>query len=109
MIELSVERALELLREVVAEFGEDHVYDNPDYVHGDQPGCIAGHVYHRAGLELARLAEREGVVAYASSFLNVVSGDGPRILGAAQRQQDDGKTWGEALKAAERAAQESAA
>jgi hypothetical protein len=116
-IELSAERAIELLREVVAEYGEDHVYTTQEgqranegpclYVHGDQPGCIAGHVYHRAGLTLDQLRAQEGSTARGLGFIDLgVSADVADLLSRAQDRQDKGYTWGEALAAAIEAAEE---
>lgn len=116
-IEITAERALELLREVVAEYGEDYVYVNPQgqragddddngdqascwYVHGDKPGCIAGHVYHRAGLSLETLKLMENNGASHPGFRQRVTGEGPTILSIAQDRQDKGETWGQALRAA---------
>lgn len=108
-IELTPARAIELLREVVAEFGEDYVYPYQDeedgtclYVHGDQPGCIAGHVYHRAGLTLEQLKREEHTGADSSDFRILLPGNGTAVVRPAQGAQDNGLTWGEALADAER-------
>lgn len=123
----TVEETLETLRAVVSEKGPDYVYHAKDghpfpddvpikcmYAHGDVPGCIVGHVLHRWGVPLEAFQSVEGISASAAvanffpyNFMtldqvNAVS----RVLGSAQRQQDNGRTWGEALTAAEYTARE---
>lgn len=78
-------KAIELLREVVAEVGADHVYNAPivrdsgafgmcRYVHHDgnytdsiegdaTPGCIVGQALHRYGVSLEFLNQVEGLGA----------------------------------------------
>lgn len=115
MIDLTPMKALELLREVVAEYGEDYVYTNPYgakggetddfgepvscfYVHSDKPGCIAGHALHRAGLTLERLTYWE---SSAVDFIDDVPEATGGLMREAQFSQDHGGTWGQALAAAE--------
>ena len=116
-IELSAERALQIMREVVAEYGEDHVYTTPDgtpadgmsscfYVHDDQPGCIAGHVFHRAGISLQTLRDAESSGANGVAHKLGIPAETGATLYQAQLTQDDGGTWGEALAEAERYAAE---
>lgn len=105
---LTYDRDLELLRALVAEFGEDYVYARHDdlvtclYVHGDQPGCGVGHVLRRAGVPLDVL--RAADAAKNSSVLNVVefrayaSPEALRLLAEFQNVQDAGDPWGEALR-----------
>lgn len=63
---LTLERAKELLAVIVAEYGEDYAYEKPwphttcRYVHisadGElTPGCIVGVLLHKFGFELERL------------------------------------------------------
>lgn len=102
------------LRAVVAEKGADYVYVNRNgevasdsvqcyYVHGDQPGCIAGAAFHKLGVPLEVLAEFElqdaGYVA--KQVLQFVSYDTQGALTVAQQTQDGGGTWGQALRDAE--------
>lgn len=109
---LTYDRALELLREVVAEVGEDHVYDPPEgedgclYVHGDGPGCIVAHVMVRAGVSLEELRSVElstpladGTGPYGPGALWARWGDRDalRLLFLVQEEQDSGRTWGEAV------------
>lgn len=105
-------RVIEKLEEVVAEYGEDYVYQRPDgkdltggdgcmYVHGDKPGCIAAQVFVKLGTPLESLKRYEGKQAMAVA--KAVGGFTPRAaftLRAAQDAQDSGKTWGAAVKQA---------
>lgn len=111
-IDLTPERAFELLREVVAEYGAEHVYNKQRaldgrpvcrYVHGDEPGCIAGQVYHRAGLSLGQLSSLEGKTAKFEGFYDMgVEPKAAHLLREAQVLQDQGYTWGAALAAGAR-------
>lgn len=113
MIELTLDKAKELLAEAVALKGEDYVYTTPEgvqgtedgfpiclYVHGDQPGCLVGHVLAAAGAPLATLAEHEN--AAASDLLwalyDKYSDDVSLLLTEAQRAQDLGRSWGESVR-----------
>lgn len=108
---LTLELANQILDEIVAEFGPDYVYRNPAfgtpgyqgprcaYVHGDQPGCIVGHVLYRFGVPLAQLANHEG-----DSALDVVAavqgaskGRAGWLLDWVQTNQDGGLPWGDAV------------
>jgi hypothetical protein len=112
MIELTLARTKELLAEAVTLKGEDYVYVNRDgeqaghdtschYVHGDQPGCIVGHVLHRAGVSLADLSNYEGQGAEdPASQLTDAGGEVVRLLAFAQEHQDRGVPWGEAVRQA---------
>lgn len=121
-IELTLDRAKELLAEAVALKGADYVYVNPDgvqasgsfpgdchYVHGDQPGCIVGHVLHKAGVSLTLLSDQEGQNSYAvlrnlhrASQVSCEEGV-EALLGEAQGAQDMAVPWGEAVRQAEEA------
>lgn len=116
MIELTLDRTKELLAAAVAEKGADYVYTTPDgqqsspedlttclYVHGDQPGCIVGHVLHKAGVSLPLLSRSEsddaegalgglkadGIVAYEGRVSD--------LLKSVQAKQDHGVAWGTAV------------
>lgn len=110
---LTLDRVKELAHEVVAEVGEAYVYPEshkrrePEssinscvYVHDGKPSCIVGRVLHKAGVELAVLAQREFVGAW------FVAGDlgatvpASDFLDSIQGKQDAGWSWGDALKAA---------
>jgi hypothetical protein len=105
-VNVTAEKVLETLREVVAE-RPDYVYEAPEgytagagvtcfYVHGDVPGCVVGHVLNRLGVPLSDLALVEGRGAYkvADWFLNITDPDGAvdveHVLYAVQMRQDRG-------------------
>lgn len=122
----TMDQTLVWLRRAVAERGNDFDYcktykrgkqsgenpfgtsnaDNCRYVEGidggiPEPGCIAGHVFHQAGVSLEDLVKHEytsaGVAAPKLGFTKPAS----EMLHLAQRIQDRGGSWGEALTAAE--------
>ena len=120
------DEAILSLRAVVFEKGADFTYCNPAWTeedlstgftrclnfHGDEPGCIVGHVLAKLGLtpELAReLGIAEGAAVYdacmrLTSELNFpweFTMSAVNVLGTAQRFQDEHKTWGFALERAE--------
>lgn len=101
-IELTPERALELLREVVAEHGEDTTAGCM-YVDEGVPHCIAGEAYFRAGVTAAQLLAAEGSNADSPKFILDfgVPRQAAEVVACAQSVQDNGDTWGEALAAAE--------
>jgi hypothetical protein len=71
------------------------------------PSCIIGHVFAYKGLTKAnvgRLNTENGVVSLTWSGFLSVDDQTEEILKEAQNAQDAGKTWGEALAAAERVA-----
>lgn len=120
------QQALGLLRLVVFEKGKDFLYANPDWTHrdlvdnttkcvnfhGDEPGCIVGHVLSRLGLT-AEQAKVLGISGGASAYdsctaLNQDDGFGWEftdnaviLLTEAQSHQDSRSPWGEALAKAE--------
>lgn len=115
---INAQQALQMLREAVAAKGADYVYREQDrddggfvqcvYFEGDgSPSCIVGHV-------LAQLGKREQDLRFEGSStpntvgIESVLVDGVeldmgarRVLGAAQRKQDGGATWGAAVLYAE--------
>jgi hypothetical protein len=117
-IELTPEFADELLDAVVAAEGEHSHYFAPGYrdrtamiidevgcfyVHDGQPACLIAHVLHRAGVPLALLAAREGLNAeivldqLARQGVIRVDPETAATLAAAQRLQDSGASWDEAV------------
>lgn len=119
---LTADRAIELLREVVAEAGGDFVYKNEEgyrnicwYWHSGagKPGCVVGRVLHRHGWSQADLVKIEGLAIEVAEntheelgdSLGFIHGnvteDAQRVLRVAQMAQDDGSPWGEALAKAE--------
>lgn len=109
---LTVETALALLREVVAE-RPAHVYVRAitgDPIKGSycvyeldgKPSCLVGQVLHRHGVPLARLREFDKVISPAYELPSDLIDEGAgRVLQAAQSAQDSGQSWAEALSAAE--------
>lgn len=120
------DEAILSLRAVVFEKGADFTYCNPAWTqediasgmtrclnfHGDEPGCIVGHVLAKLGLtaELARdFTISEGASAYDTCMRLSAEPEFPweftidaiNILGTAQGQQDERKIWGFALDKAE--------
>lgn len=124
--ELTLDRAITLLREAVKEKGTDYKYEIPTWesetgerIEADQcvykdfdgkPSCIVGHVIHKLLPEkweeldfiegtLAQVLMRELQV---KGYLRVVEEEVLHFLGLAQGEQDRGSTWGvsyhEALK-----------
>lgn len=115
---LTVADVRALLVRAIAEKGEDYIYVDPEgrkaavygvtcvnFAHDGSPSCIAGHVYHYAGLtpdEAGRtLTVREVNTMLPNLFADW---DVVRALIAAQVAQDAGWTWGKALAAFDHAA-----
>lgn len=115
MIEISDERIIELMHEVV-EGKEDFVYrptsgDGCMYLrygeHGVPTGegsCLVGQVLIKAGVPVEALALHEGNGAHAileggegNHQVAVVSETARHALAAAQEKQDSRWTWGDAL------------
>lgn len=109
MVEILTEaRAMELLREVVAE-RPDYVDPNASrggcmYLEYDSdggpvaPSCIVGHVLYRHGWTLDNLWSRE--ITNPSQFEEIDVRAAMR-LSVAQEAQDEGRTWATALMMAE--------
>jgi hypothetical protein len=113
--EITDERALTVLREVVAERPEyvysapDHMKDDLDgddpscyYAHADEdgafvaPGCAIGVALNRLGVPLKTLAEHEGVTAYSlvKLFFPGLSRKTIEKFNSMQMYQDSGTPWG---------------
>lgn len=124
MEKLTAEQAIEGLRGVVAEFGPNYVYppaaenmycqywhgnpDGGDLYAKDEPGCIVGQVLHRLGWSKEDLQEANSCGAINPDWVHLYFADriedsAMAVFWAAQRLQDGGKPWGEALAAAEEA------
>ena len=121
-----VTKALEIMAEVVTEYGREYVYRKPAYgsclyVHTwhrdgkaiDVPGCLIGHVLHRLGVSLAELAATDsgGTLTNEDGDMldSGISDYGHRlglhettvdVLSRAQGLQDIGYRWGHAYDAA---------
>ncbi len=104
---LSYDRTLGLLREVIEEFGADHVAPRiPDgvvggsgcqYVYEGKPSCLVGQVLYRAGVSLAELTAVEGSAPQLEEFTRWAGPAARRLLAYAQEEQDAGRAWGVAL------------
>lgn len=127
-IEIDRDTALRELRAVVEEYGEGYRYVDEfgreggedsaqcQYLHGDEPGCIVGHVLHRLGVSADTLfafdhasagGDSQGIRTLASQGALTAHGlvltlDALDALDFAQDAQDSGYTWGDALARAER-------
>ncbi|MFD3952198.1 hypothetical protein ACFWRC_19505 [Streptomyces albidoflavus] len=116
-IKVTPEQVLDVMREVVAEAGEEFVYKSPTglgiclYVHrtfgggADVPGCLVGQVLHRLGVPLDELSRYEAQLALTMAPKLVDAGENEDLLTSAlnnaQMTQDAGHPWGAALRAAE--------
>jgi hypothetical protein len=117
-ISIDANRALDLLREVVADIGADHVYRHPDgkpaaevgeicrYEVNGSPACIVGHALNRAGVGVDALHEMDeyedgAAIATVESDAVQIEPLARELLAVAQNKQDSGSTWGAALAAAE--------
>lgn len=111
---LTFDRAVELAREVVAEFGKNYIYPASHkraesessvpscvYVHEGHPSCLVGHILHRHGVDLDVLGNYEftGAWVVAGKFAAANPKTG-YFLDAAQLSQDKGFTWGESVESA---------
>ncbi|WP_416972562.1 hypothetical protein [Streptomyces sp. 4F14] len=116
---LTDEQVVSALRSVVEE-NPEKVYEAPInmrsstdknqcyYVHRaedgtEECGCLVGTVLHRLGVSLADLAKAEtlgATVALSRAGVVGVSYRVASLLAHAQRDQDQGRTWSEALKKA---------
>lgn len=108
---LTYDRAVELAREVVAEFGDDYVYpeDHKElefngstpscvYVHDDKPSCVVGQILHRHGVSIDQLMLNEFRNARVVAFQLAGADDKARFfLSEIQSHQDKGHPWGESL------------
>jgi hypothetical protein len=98
--QISVERVLEVLEQVVAREGAD-TRRECKYVVDDAPHCVGGTVLFELGVPLTELKEMEGRSVYAwtdktGHAVNLSTSAG-HVLRRAQIAQDDGLTWGDAL------------
>lgn len=110
-IELTLEKAHELLKRAVEEKGADYVYPEDEkwadgmcrYFRPDgAPLCIVGHVLHYLGV--TRVTEGRGAAAALLGAGVTTVPTTHWALQEAQCCQDGGGTWGEALAAFEEAA-----
>jgi hypothetical protein len=110
-------KAVELIEKAVEQNGADYVdpYAKESggcrYAHDDgTPGCIVGTAYFIAGATVEQLVRMDGdlsldIRGFTSDELPAETArDAREVFAAAQEAQDHGKTWGEALDAARKAA-----
>ncbi|MGK5530882.1 hypothetical protein [Streptomyces sp. URMC 129] len=103
--ETTDEEFLRVLQGVVAE-QPDRVYERPGlmesclYLHGDEPGCLIGHVLLRLGVHADKVRAREGDAAgdVMRDLLPLVSPDLRSDMDCVQQWQDGGTPWGQALE-----------
>lgn len=110
---IDARRALELLVDVVDQYGEDTVYERITvkgrpvclYVHDGQPSCLVGHALAKAGADVEMLESLNPGVAALSLDVHVpnVDSGAAAVFQAAQSVQDYGGMWGEAIDNAKRA------
>jgi hypothetical protein len=112
-----IETAMRHMRDIVKEVGRDYVYPRNErgmcfYVYRGLPDCLIGRVLNRMGMLVSELSQFEGTGAstFASGqyhptlFPFVIYPQTWGVLAAAQKRQDGGLTWGEALDEADRIA-----
>lgn len=124
MIEINAQRAVELLREVVAEKGADHVIPSGAgclyYLRGGDPirggavpSCIVGHALAKLGVDLAdAVGGRNSTPIFHDVLLGTLrekagvhlSPEAVQVWYIAQKRQDERETWGVALEHAEHTA-----
>jgi hypothetical protein len=109
---LTMNRAVQLAKEVVAEFGEDYVYPEEHkvlfpgndeascmYVHHGKPSCIVGQILHQHGVSTEELSlwENRGAYRVAEAVTDTEDAGVLGFLSAMQSRQDAGMNWGDAL------------
>lgn len=110
---LTLDRAKELAREVVTEFGEGYKYPEDHrrwnagtrmcvYIHDDKPSCLVGQILHRHGVPVAELAKCEfrGAWEVTRELVPGTKDTTLRFLSELQGAQDDDNSWGFALEQA---------
>lgn len=111
---LTFDRAVELAKEVVIEFGAGYVYPSSHrivqngtstpscvYVHEGKPSCLVGQILHKHGVPVEELAQHEFQGAWTVSGI-LADADYPAqfFLDTAQAKQDQGTSWGLAVNSA---------
>lgn len=98
---VTLEQVKRAAQEIVAEFGEDYVYEHDvqgfcHYQRDGQPSCLVGRIFHRLGVSIGLLEKLEGT-GPGSLFHHEEweAGDGVvNFLANLQLNQDSGHTWG---------------
>lgn len=110
MIEINYARALELVDAQIAKKGADYIYTAPEtddhlpgqclYMHGDEPGCIMGHILTDLGFELNSSHEGRGITTLLIDLMCDhdlrVTDRAVNLLSWIQWGQDGGESWGKA-------------
>lgn len=107
---LTLDRAQQLAREVVEEFGADYVYPEEHrqfcagvkmcvYVHDGKPSCLVGQILARHGVPVVDMAlmEFRGAFKVTQDLVPGTPLDTLRFLDRIQGQQDEGWSWGSVL------------
>jgi len=113
--------ALRLLKKAVADKGEDYKYESVgghyhcQYFDQGQPSCIVGHALAADGVTEQDLREADpsrhlnlvDVGTLAKRGLLEMDDATQKLLGTVQDEQDCGTPWGEALRIAQQAVEDS--
>ena len=112
MEHVDARRALELLTDLVDQYGPEYVYEGPLIDLGDhrymhcqyqvegQPSCAVGHVLARAGVEQTILADLDTRMVSPTNFAAEgldLTPEAELLLSEFQFMQDQGKAWGVCL------------
>lgn len=111
-ITLTAQQILDGLTEI-AEANPDHKYQKPTedglclYFHGDEPGCIVGQLLAKHGVtgdQMREVDDAQGWMLNERAVGDLIEAgiidtdhEGYAMLTVAQKSQDDGNTWGEAV------------
>lgn len=98
---IDVAAVFSALKEAVDEKGGEYVSEGSQYVHYDnQPCCLVGTAAYYLGLPLPKYNSYKNYRTVPTVATELGWDIEPRALGilaAAQREQDNGASWGEAL------------
>lgn len=113
---LTLDLVNKTLDELVAEKGEDYVYERNEearctYVRDGAPSCIVGHLLAKIGVPIEELAQREtrgagGMIALLNEAGFLTTAEWPEahdvehLLAAVQINQDSQIPWGQAVQSA---------
>jgi hypothetical protein len=102
--QLDYSTTLRLVNEIIAEHGEDYVYEAPGpscmYVSDGRPSCIVGHVLTRHGVDITSWEDENTNTGDIANLIDEgavsASDDAHVFLMVLQRLQDQGHPWGHA-------------
>lgn len=86
--------------DLLAEEVEDDTIDLTGHVKLTQPCCIVGHVLHLIDFEFSLADNFDTAITSVHGIDEVFTAEAQEALAAAQKEQDSGRPWGEALDAA---------